>query len=392
MQAAAADLNFELAADLRDKINALKKTIEKQIIVSDHPDKDQDVFALTRNEQAVALSIINIRKGVINGHKSFYLGSPVGGDPENMAEVIKRYYGDNPEIPADIILSAMPDGSEAICEWLTEQRGHKVHLMVPMRGDRLRLLAMAETNAQRVFEDRQKKSDSWRNLALALEKKLSLNRPPERVICFDISNIGGRQSVGAVVSFFGGEKEAAKYRHYKIKTVEGPDDYASMREVLARHLRRAKEGGFLPDLLLVDGGRGQLSMAISVVDDLGMSDSFETAGIAKEKGSEGEKLYRPGRKNPIILPGHSPILLFLMRIRDESHRFGITFHRKWRQKETLTSELAAIPGLGPVKMAALLKEIGSVSRIKEAGVSELTKVKGINQELAKLIIAQLSKT
>lgn len=389
MLAAATDLDFELAAQLRDKINSLKKTMEKQIIVATHK-RDQDLFSLLIKDGAAALSILHIRQGVINGHNSFYLGTPIGSDAENMAEIVRRFYVDEQAIPQDIILSVMPDENDSIANWLSEKKGSQVNLKVPIRGDARKLIVMATNNASRVFDEYDKKNNFWLQLAADLQKKLTLHDLPERVICCDISNIGGKQSVGAVVSFFCGEKESSKYRHYKIKTVEGPDDYASMREVLTRHLNRAQEGDFLPNLLVVDGGKGQLSMAISVVNALHLQERISLVGIAKEKNSEGEKLYRPGRKNPIIPQAHSKMLLFLMRVRDESHRFGITFHRKWRQKETLTSELETIPGLGPVRRAALLKEIGSVSRIKSASVPELTKVSGISLTLAQEIVAFFS--
>ena len=381
MQIAADTLDFELAAELRDTVASLQKTMEKQIIVSGL-DINQDVFSIVREGDVVAVSILHIRKGVINGHKSFYLGKPIGYDLEIMNEVLKRFYSDEQEIPENIFVSVLPDECESLKQWLSEKKVGRVNLKMPQRGDGRQLLAMAEKNARHIFADRAMRSDSWDHLSAEMHKRLKLDFQPERVICLDISNIGGKQSVGAVVSFFCGEKEKSRYRHYKIKTVTGPDDYASMREVLTRHLKQAEKGDFLPSLLVVDGGRGQLGMAVSVVNELNLQGRFSLAGIAKEKGDKGEKIYRPCRKNPIILAGRSPILLFLMKVRDESHRFGITFHRKWRQKETLTSELDEIPGVGPVRRAALLKEIGSLSRIQSATIEDLARVPGISLALA----------
>jgi excinuclease ABC subunit C len=241
---------------------------------------------------------------------------------------------------------------------------------------------MAEKNALQIFRDRDARIESWQSMAANICRTLKLRLPPDRVICVDISNTGGKQSVGAVISFLQGEKESVLYRRYKIQTVEGPDDYASMREVLLRHLPRALEGRFLPDLIVVDGGKGQLGQAISVLQELKLADKIELVGIAKEKDDEGEKLYRPGRKNPLILARHSSVLLYLMKLRDEAHRYGITFHRKLRRKEAMTSVLDTIPGVGPMRKKALLTQLGSLEKIKKASVSQLHQVDGIPAALA----------
>jgi len=384
MAEAAAALEFERAAEIRDKISALKKTTEKQVIVSAHV-KDQDVLALHSQDGVSVLAVIHVRGGVVNGFRDLYLGELTVSASESMAEIIRRFYGDEQEIPKEIIVSVLPEEGEGLADWLSDKRGNRVTLRQPKRGDGRRLVEMALDNGRRLLEDRLSRQRSWEGTREEMCRLLRLPKAPERIICMDISNIGGKQSVGAVVSFLGGEKESAAYRHYKIRTVDGPNDYASMSEVLERHLKRAEEGGFLPDLLLVDGGKGQLAMAVAAVEALNLRERVMLAGIAKERGDEGEKLYRPGRKNPIVLPPHSPILLLLMRIRDESHRFGITFHRKWRRRETLTSELQGIVGLGPVRQQALLEHLGSVSRIRTATCEELAQVPGISMTLARTI-------
>ena len=213
---------------------------------------------------------------------------------------------------------------------------------------------------------------------------MHLGRLPQRIECVDISNISGQQAVGSLVCFVGGQPEKKLYRHYKIKTVEGPNDYAMMAEVLKRRFDPAKDPA-LPDLLLLDGGKGQLNMARQVMEDLALTGRFDLAGIAKERQEEGEKLFRPGRKNPILLDRHSQLLLYLMRIRDESHRFGITFHRKLRHKAAFSSELDTIPGIGPARKAKLLKSLGSLSAIKAASEDELSQVETIGSELAAII-------
>ncbi|MBV5333868.1 excinuclease ABC subunit C, partial [bacterium] len=222
--------------------------------------------------------------------------------------------------------------------------------------------------------ERENKDQSWQALAAAMVKNLHLSRPPSTIECLDISNISGQQAVGSLVCFEQGEPALDRFRHYKIRTVDGPNDYAMMAEVLQRRLKRGLQENDLPDLLILDGGRGQLGMAMAVVGEL------RSAGK-----NEGEKLYLPGRKNPILLAPHSPTLLYLMRIRDESHRYGLSLHRKLRAKSTLASELDAIEGIGPRKKQQLLKTLGSLTRIKQASEEKLLQVPGIGPELARQI-------
>ncbi len=384
MAAASQSLEFERAGQIRDKIYALEKTVEKQIVVS-KPNVERDVYGYWQEKETAALSVLHVRNGIINGYQQYYFNDPVGSDAEIMAEVLGRFYAENRDVPREIFLPFMPLNQIFLTEWLAEKKGSSVSLRVPQRGDGLKLLAMAEKNAMQAFKDRAAKIESWNSMSDNIIHKLKLRSAPDRVICLDISNTGGKQSVGAVVSFLGGEKESAFYRHYKIQSVEGPDDYASMRETLLRHLNRAVEGEFLPNLVIVDGGRGQLSKAIAVLQELALEDKVELVGIAKERDEEGEKLYRPGRKNPIILDRHSGVLLYFMKLRDEAHRYGITFHRKWRQKEAMASLLDTIPGVGPARKKALLSQLGSLTKIKKASIAKLNQVEGINVSLAEKI-------
>jgi excinuclease ABC subunit C len=241
---------------------------------------------------------------------------------------------------------------------------------------------MARSNADQVFARQDKKDKSWQALSQALQKKLNLNVEPNRIECLDISNLSGQQAVGSLVCFVAGQKQKNMFRHYRIRNVEGPNDYAMMAEVITRRFEKGRELDNLPDLFMVDGGKGQLQIAISVLGDLGLSGKVELVGIAKERAAEGEKLYRPGRKNPILLPVHSPVLLCLMKIRDESHRYGVTFHRNLRKKKTFASDLDNIPGIGKVRKEALLKTLGSMQRIRSATVDELVLVNGIGPENA----------
>ncbi len=384
MRLASTDLEFERAAGLRDKIIALEKTVERQVVFATHH-LDQDVFALMRQGEGVAVAVLLIRDGLITGQHAYFLPDPLDDDCDLLAEVLSRFYDKNP-VPAEIVLQMQPSGVDILQEWFSEQRQGRVKIRIPQRGDLIRLLEMADKNARQIFVERAGQKNAWQKMAGRMQKLMRLKTLPDRITCFDISNIGGSQTVGAVVNFWHGRKDSGKYRHYKIKRPDGlPDDYSSMAETMERHLHKAMAGGFMPDLLLVDGGKGQLNVARRILADLGMNDLIELAGIAKEKGEEGEKIYRPGRKNPLKLARNSDILLLLMRIRDEAHRFGITFHRKWRDKDTLASPLDSIAGIGAVRKKMLLKTMGSLKRIKEAEVDELALVPGIGLELAKVI-------
>ncbi len=385
MTAAAEDLDFERAATLRDQIGALSRTLEKQVIAASH-DKDQDVFGFARKDTAVTIAILFIRNGLLNGSRTFFLADPYGDDGSILAQVLGQFYDGDALVPGDILLPFAPADLALLEEYLSDHAETRVHIKIPQRGDGQQLVAMAAANALQFFEEKEQKTKSLENLGAAMQKALNLKHPPTRIECLDISNIGGKQAIGSLVCFTRGEPDKANFRHYKIKTVEGPNDYAMMGEVLDRRLRRGLAENTLPDLFVVDGGKGQLGIALAVAGELGLGDKIEWLGIAKERQDEGEKLFRPGRKNPITLPSHNPVLLFLMRIRDESHRYGITFHRKLRNTATLASDLDNIPGIGAAKKKQLLRHMGSLKRIKAATLAELMEVEGIGRELAGEIV------
>ncbi len=384
MQTASDNLEFEQAANLRDQIQALTRTLEKQVIAADHH-KDQDVFGFARKDTSVAITVLFIRSGLIGGSRSFFLAEPYGDDQAILAQVLHQFYDQETAAPAEILLPFEPEGIALLSERFCDLSGRQVNMTVPRRGDRLQLVGMAEANARQLFEERENKEQSWQSLSLSLQKKLHLKRSPNRIECLDISNLGGKQAVGSLVCFEHGEPSNQNYRHFKIRSVSGPDDYAMMEEILQRRLTRAIAENSLPDLFVVDGGKGQLGMAMQVAGKLGITEDLDWLGIAKEKENEGEKLFKPGRKNPILLPAHNPVLLFLMRIRDESHRFGVTFHRKLRQKSTLASQLDQIPGIGKDRKKRLLRHLGSLKRIEGASLEALAEVQGIGPELAKEI-------
>lgn len=390
MKSAAASQNYEEAALLRDQVQGLDKTLEHQVVVAEHH-RDQDIFGLVRKDASIGIAILFVRSGIISGVQTFLLNDPIGSDPAILAATIIQYYSTERQPPPELLLPHKPEDSELLQERLSELRDGNVKLLIPMRGKYMQLMEMVQQNARQIFTDQEQKKKSWQNLSSLLQKSLHLAHEPDHIECVDISNIGGKQAVGSLVCYHQGVKYTPGYRHYKIREKTTPDDYAMMREVLERRLQKGIVEENLPSLLLLDGGKGQLSLAIDVINHLSLADTIDLVAIAKEKEQEGEKLFRPGRKNPINLPRHSPALLFLMRIRDEAHRFGITHHRKLRRKSTLASELDELQGIGKQRKHLLLRTFGSLSKLKLASPSELTGVPGIGAVLAKSIYQQLHK-
>jgi excinuclease ABC subunit C len=391
MQTAADELHYERAADLRDQIHALTKTIEKQIIASQSM-KDQDVFGYCRQGTSIGLTILFVRDGLITGSRSFFLDDPIETDQLILSQALSQFYDEKILPPKEILLPFDTEDNPVLIERFSEILGSNVTLYAPQRGDKAKLQEMANANAAHIFDEKEKKERSWQGLSSSMEKLLHLEQTPNRIECLDISNTSGKQAVGSLVCFEKGEPAKTSFRHYKIQTVPGPDDYAMMAEVLQRRLSRGIEEDNLPDLFVVDGGRGQLGIALRIADKLGIRDDLDWIGIAKEKKEEGEKLYKPGRKNPILLKSHNPVLLYLMRIRDESHRFGVTFHRKLRGKASIASTLDSIPGVGPDRKKKLLKTLGSVKRIQDADMEELCAVPGIGKDTATAVFRHYHST
>ena len=388
MEQAAEALRFEQAAVYRDQIRALARTTEHQAIVADHH-LDQDVFGIHRQDASVGIALLFVRGGMITGAQTFFLPEPLGEDDSLLSQTILQYYSTERQPPRELLLPFALEDAEPIGERLAELREGPVALLAPQRGKRMQLMQMAAANAAQIFSERAKKEQSWATLAAALQARLRLERQPEVIECVDISNLQGKQAVGSLVSFVHGDKAAGRYRHYRIRSQDTPDDYAMMGEVLARRLEKGLERDDLPDLLLLDGGKGQLQVAMAALARFDLGGRIDLVAIAKEKAEEGEKLFRPGRKNPVLLPAHSPVLLYLMRIRDEAHRFGITFHRRLRGREQLQSRLDAIEGIGPKRKQQLLRTLGSLRRVAEADLDTLAAVDGIGPELARQIHTSL---
>lgn len=381
MQGAASMMDFEQAAVHRDQIVALEKTLEKQIVTGEFRD-EIDIFGCQRQGGGLAVSVLSIRGGLLIGNRSFYFPEVVGEDSELIAEIVKRYYLDRYIPKIALVPWALHDA--VLVDYLAELKGAKVVVRRPQRGDGVKLVDMADMNAKRVFIERNDKQQSWLVLADQLQRTLHLSQYPNRMECLDISNTGGQQAVGSLVCFVEGQKAGEAYRHYKIKSKETPDDYQMMYEVLVRRFDPQKKKD-LPQLLILDGGKGQLGIALRVLGDYGLLEQIDVISIAKDKGDSGEKLFIPNRKDPILLATHSPLLLLIMKIRDESHRFGITFHRKLRSKKTISSELDVISGIGEVKRQALLSFFGSVQNIKGATLVDLGKVPGFGPHTATIV-------
>jgi len=398
MMAAAEKLEFEEAARLRDCIESIKRTLEKQQVFASAAD-DRDVVGLYREGTSLAIYVLFIREGKVSGGKGFTFSNQEMPDGEIVSSFIRRFYSGGRYVPAEVIISSEIEDAPVMEEWLGEFREKRVHIVFPRRGDKVKLLKMASKNAGQTFIAGRKKDLSGRELLEEVRDSFSLKKLPMRMECFDISNIQGTNATGSMVTFVNGEAHKDKYRHFRIKGVEGSDDFAMMYEVLSRRLGRGLDEEDLPDLIIVDGGRGQLGVAMKALEDSGLTGEIDLLALAKEKvfhakgGKErrDERVYAPGRKNPLKLKDRSGILFLFQRIRDEAHRFAISYHKKLRGKKALSSPLDEIKGLGTVTKKALMGRFGSLRGIREASVSELASVKGVTVAFAETLLKELEQ-
>jgi excinuclease ABC subunit C len=396
MDEAAEGLEFERAAVLRDQIRAVERVTERQAMATAAA-VDTDVFGLARQDNQACVQVFFIRGAKVIGRDAFTLEG-VADEPEDqvMASFLKQFYQSATYVPRRLLLPTRPADAPLIQAWLSEMRGGKAELAVPQRGEKRHLVATAEENAREALQVMQAKwlADTGKTRAALEELQEELNLPtlPQRIECYDISNIQGTAAVGSMVVFLDGRPAPAQYRRFRIKSVAGANDYAMLQEVLRRRFKRAgaaargeapaaEEGAWAqPDLVMVDGGKGQLSAALDAMLDLGVA-HIPTAGLAKQH----EELFVKDVSEPIVLPRTSQALYLVQRIRDEAHRFAITYHRTVRQKAGIRSALDAVPGIGPKRKRALLRKFGSVARIREATVDDIAATPGFTRALAEKV-------
>jgi excinuclease ABC subunit C len=404
MREAAEAERYEIAGAVRDQIRALGKTLEEQRVVS-ADFRDQDVFGFYREGEFVEIVVLSVRNGKLLGRRNFSLKGQEFPTQEILSSFVSLYYDLGAFIPDEVLLPEAVEDVAAKGEWLTEKRGQRrgVEVLVPQRGPRHDLVVLAQKNAASSFVTRRDKSRDAEAALEKLQQRLSLKRLPRRVECFDISHIQGTATVASMVVFLDGEPAKGEYRTFKVKTATN-DDFASMYEVLSRRFRRSKsaehkegetkKGWVVPDLLVIDGGKGQLSTAVAALRDaqidLGMN-GMDVVALAKERENEGgdkqpDRVFRMNAKDPMKLRPNSAELFLLSRIRDEAHRFAVTFHKKLRRRRTLRSALEDVPGVGQKRKRELLKHFGSLKKVRAAAVEELVRAPGMSRAAAEAVV------
>jgi len=407
MHKASEELRFEKAGALRDQLAGVQSIIERQKVVFATDYVDSDVLAMARSDGEACVQIFFVRGGKLIGREYFVLeGTEDTADAEIMEQFVKQFYTEAATVPPQVMLPQELEEARIISQWLRSRRGgEKVEFFVPKDGQPHELVQMAAENAAETLTAlrAQWQADAHKQeQALAeLQSALNLAAPPNRIECYDISNTQGTAIVGSMVVFTQGVPDKKLYRKFNIESVVGaPDDFASMEEMLTRRFRRWQAGqdiaagpgnkpdasfGFLPDLIIIDGGKGQLGRAVSVLEKYELFDKVPVVGLAKQQ----EEIFFPRKAQPLVLPRHSQGLYLVQRIRDEAHRYGITAHRKRRSKLGMASRLDAIPGIGPTRRKTLLKHFGSVDRILQASLEELASLPGMNSSSAESVKAHL---
>ena len=381
MVEAGEQLAFETAARIRDQIRAIKRTVEHQHVVSPRME-DQDIIGLAAKGHMSKLVILFVRKGALIGSRDYVFRALDGPSSEIMEGFLKQYYIREAFIPKWILISEAVEDLPSIADWLSDMAGHKVVLRRPLRGEKLRLIEMAVANAENLLSGHAESQKE--DLVNLVQSVLTLKRPPRFIEGLDISNLQGNEAVGTIVSFIDGSPHRSGYRNYRIKTVNDIDDYGMMTELMERRVSK----GRLPDLFLVDGGKGHLASVKRVLDKQANPDIPEIISIAKpdrNRKDRWDKIYIPGRKNPVGLRADHPVLLLMMRIRDEAHRRAIMYHRRLREKNLKESELDRISGIGMKRKKRLLTHFNNINSVANASLEELSRVPGINRALAKRI-------
>jgi excinuclease ABC subunit C len=406
MEVEAEALRYERAAAIRDQLKAIETVVARQKIVFPNDYIDSDVIAMARTDREACMQVFFIRGGKLIGREYFMMeGTDDTPDADVLSEFIKQFYDQVPVIPGQVMLPEEIQETKIIEEWLNTKRGgKKVKMLIPKRGPKRALVSMAAENAADTLASLQEQwqADKHRQeQAMAeIQEALNLTMPPNRIECYDISNTQGTAITASMVVFEQGTPKKAQYRRFNIRSVSGPDDFASMEEALRRRFNRwqaakekANEPGAkpdrsfsaLPNLIIVDGGKGQLSRAVSVLEQFGLKDNVPVIGLAKRE----EEIFVPGKSSSILLPRKSEGLFLVQRIRDEAHRFAITAHRNRRTKLGLASQLDSIPGIGPSRRKALLQYFGSIDAIRKASPDELAEAPKMNRNLAEAVKAHL---
>jgi len=394
MKAAALQLHFERAALLRDQIRAIEAVIEGQRIAT-KLQGEKDVIGLVQNKELAYVEIFSIRNNKLIGQDYFIMEGIQGESPgQIITSFVKQYYDSASHIPRLILLQYPVDEPAVLSKWLGQRRGGRVELQVPQRGAKRKLVDTATENAAQrlaLAQVKEMKTEVITSGLRELKQKLHLPKMPRRIECYDVSNIQGTLAVSSMVVLEKGRPKPAHYRRFRIKTVTGANDYAMIQETLRRRFKRGLTGGstwaITPDLVLIDGGKGQLNAALELRQELGL-DSVPMASLAKEN----EEVFIPGDRKPIYIPKDSPALHILQRARDEAHRFAISYHRRLRHKEGITSVLDYISGIGPRRKKALLKKFGSIEAIKDASLEELSQTEGMTPALARKVKDFLSNS
>jgi excinuclease ABC subunit C len=395
MLEASGALRFEEAARVRDQIARIEKVLERQRVTSTEMD-DQDVVGLVRDGEAADVQVLFIRGGMLIGRKDFYFQKAEPDDAVLLEAVLQQMYNRDTVVPPQIVLpSDLPD-DEVLTAWLSARRGSLVRLVSPSRGPDAKLLALARENGEAALADHLRKQQAADAEPRELQAMLGLARAPRRIEAFDISNFHGDQAVGSLVVWEDGRMKKADYRKFAVKTVRGADDFGMIYEVVTRHYARVQDQeGSWPDLIVIDGGRGQVSAAGEALQALGIdlpARGIDLIGLAKERGEKGERVFRPGESVAAPLEPIAGSTRLLQRIRDEAHRFAVTYHRALRRRQLESSQLDAIVGIGPARKRALLKRFGSLERISEATEEEVRAVPGMTDALARLVVRALHTT
>jgi len=387
MGKAAQAQDYELAAVYRDRLFSIRKTLERQVAVTTDF-MDRDVFAVVRENEHSVITVLVVRGGYLQGTRHFSFKAVISAESGMLGEFIRQYYEKADLIPEEVVVSVEMEDATLLEELLTEVKGEKVKIFEPKKGERFDLVTMAVHNAKNELNSVISSIASSADLLYRLQMRLDMDNAPKRIECFDNSNISGKNPVSAMVVFENGKPLKSAYRKYRIKTVEEHNDYAYMAEVIRRRFGKREESKPYPDLLMIDGGKGHVRIVRDIMNAIELDSHFDLIGIAKKDENKGEiedKIYKPGRSNPVNFGREGDLLFFLQRIRDEAHRFAVSFHRKQIRRKSVHSALDDIEGIGKKKKEMLLKHFGSFKKIRAATHDELSALPGITFEIAKNI-------